>query len=34
LSTWAPARAFRVLDLAPVEEQDSPYVGLLRVEPA
>jgi hypothetical protein len=24
----------RVLDVVPVEEEDSPYVGLLRLEPA
>jgi hypothetical protein len=26
-------RKLRVLDLVPVEESDSPYVGLLKVEP-
>jgi hypothetical protein len=27
-----PSRFVRVLSLVPVEEEDSPYVGLLRVE--
>jgi hypothetical protein len=27
-------RRFRVLDLIPVENEDSPYVGLLQVEAA
>jgi len=26
-------RRLRVLDVVPVEEEESPYVGLLRVEP-
>jgi hypothetical protein len=26
-------RELHVLDLVPVEEEDSPYVGLLRMEP-
>jgi hypothetical protein len=27
-------RKLRVLDVVPVTEEDSPYVGLLKVEPA
>ena len=27
-------RLVRVVDVVPVEEEDSPFVGLLRVEPA
>jgi hypothetical protein len=27
-------KTVRVLDLVPVEEEDSPYVGMLRVEAA
>ncbi len=30
----APGKSFPVLDLALVEEEGSPYVGLLRVEAA
>ena len=29
-----PGKTLRVLSVVPVEEEDSPYVGLLRVEPA
>ena len=29
-----PGKTLRVLDVVPVEEGDSPYVGLLRVEAA
>jgi hypothetical protein len=29
-----PGKTLRVLDVVPVEEEDSPYVGLLRVEAA
>jgi hypothetical protein len=28
-----PGKKLRVLDVAPVEEEDSPYVELLQVEP-
>jgi hypothetical protein len=28
-----PGKFVRVLDVVPVDEEDSPYVGLLRVEP-
>jgi hypothetical protein len=32
---WAAGtRQFRVIDIAPVDDEDSPYVGLLRVEAA
>jgi hypothetical protein len=31
---WAAGtRQFRVVDIVPVDEEDSPLVGLLRVEP-
>lgn len=30
----ANGRMLRVLDVVPVEEEDSPYVGLLKVEAA
>jgi hypothetical protein len=30
----AGTQKVRVIDLVPVEEEDSPYFGLLRVEPA
>jgi hypothetical protein len=29
-----PCRRLRVLDVVPVEEEDSPFVGFLKVEPA
>ena len=29
-----PGNTVRVLDIVPVEEEDSPFVGLLRVEAA
>jgi hypothetical protein len=28
-----PGRRLRVLDVIPVEEEDAPYVGFLKVEP-
>jgi hypothetical protein len=28
-----PGRRLRVLDVVPVEEEDSPYAGFLKVEP-
>jgi hypothetical protein len=30
----AGTRQARVVDLLPVEDEDSPFVGLLRIEPA
>jgi hypothetical protein len=29
-----PGKFVRVLDVVPIEQEDSPYVGLLKVEPA
>jgi hypothetical protein len=29
-----PGRRFRVLDVVPVDEEDPPYAGFLKVEPA